>query len=370
MKFDFATATRIVFGRGKLADVPLIARSFGERALLVTGRSPARSQPLVQGLTDQRIKVTGFATEGEPTIDTVRRGVELARHEKVDLVISIGGGSVIDAGKAIAAMLTNPGDPLDYLEVVGKGIPIAKLSAPFIAIPTTAGTGAEVTRNAVLASPEHKTKVSMRSPLMLPTVAVVDSALTQGLPPAMTAATGLDALTQLIEPYLSCNRNPLTDAVCREGIQRAARSLPRAFSEDDPAARDEMAMASLFGGLALANAGLGAVHGFAGPLGGMYDAPHGALCAALLPYVFDVNARAIDKAGDQDLQARVGEVRRIVGDLESLVRNLKIPALRAYGIAKDEFPRIIEKAAGASSMRGNPVKLTSDQLREVLERAW
>ena len=224
----------------------------------------------------------------------MEQGVELAKAERCELVIGFGGGSALDAAKAIAAMLANGGELLDYLEIIGRGKPLTKPSAPFIAIPTTAGTGAEVTRNAVLASPEHKVKVSLRSPLMLAKVAVVDPELTYDLPSALTASTGLDALTQLIEPFV-CNRaNPMTDGLCVEGLRRAARSLRMAFGKGrDQDAREDMAVASLFGGMALSNAGLGAVHGFAGPIGGSFSAPHGAICAALLPHVMAMNLRAL-----------------------------------------------------------------------------
>jgi alcohol dehydrogenase class IV len=248
--------------------------------------------------------------------------------------------------------------------VIGKGNTITQPPVPFIAIPTTAGTGAEVTRNAVLGSPTHQVKVSLRSPLMLPRVAVVDPELTHGLPAALTACTGLDALTQLIEPFVSVKANPLTDALCREGMTRAARSLRRACETGDHAARADMCVASLFGGLALANAGLGAVHGFAGPLGGMLNAPHGALCAALLPAVLEMNARLAPN------RERFDEVRRIVGDVDALVRALGVPPLRAYGLRREDFPVVAEKAAAASSMKANPVALTREQLLEILERAW
>jgi alcohol dehydrogenase class IV len=220
------------------------------------------------------VEATVFSTSGEPEIETVRNGVAVAAGEHCDLIIAFGGGSALDTGKAIAALLANDGDLLDYLEIIGRGRALAKPSFPFVAIPTTAGTGSEVTRNAVLASPEHRLKVSLRSPFMLPHLALVDPELTRDLPPALTASTGLDALTQLIEPFVCARANPITDALCREGITRAARSLRAAFDDGrDARAREDMTLASLFGGLALANAGLGAVHGLAGPIGGILPAP-------------------------------------------------------------------------------------------------
>jgi alcohol dehydrogenase class IV len=379
VNFEFATATRIVFGAGRLRQAGSIAKVLGQRALVVIGKSAGavqRVEPLLSVLTVAGVEYTTFSVSGEPTIDVVRAGTQRVQDEHCDFVISFGGGSIIDSGKAIAAMMTNGGDPLDYVEVVGKGKPITKLAAPFIAIPTTAGTGAEVTRNAVLGSPEHHVKVSMRSLLMLPRVALVDPELTYDLPAHVTATSGLDALTQLIEPFVSVKANPMTDAVCREGMMRAARSLRKAFEAGDPAAREDMALVALFGGMALANAGLGAVHGFAGPIGGMFDAPHGALCAALLPHVMQVNRGMIRGPAGRgavstptEIVRRFDEVRRIVGDLGELVRALKIPPLRKHGVKREHFPMIIEKAKATSSMKGNPVVLPDERLREVLEQA-
>ena len=278
MRFEFATATRVIFGAGVLREVGPLGSEMGHRALVVMGRSVERAAPLLDVLTAEGMGLVTFSVVGEPTTEVAREGTEQARQAACDLVIGFGGGSALDTGKAIAALLTNGGDPLDYLEVIGKGRPLTQPCAPYIAIPTTAGTGAEVTRNAVLLSPEHRVKVSLRSPLMLPRLALVDPELTVSLPPETTATTGLDAMTQVMEPFVSNKANPLTDALCREGMRCAARSLRRAYEHgDDPVARADMALVSLFGGLALANAKLGAVHGFAGPLGGMFPGPHGAI---------------------------------------------------------------------------------------------
>src|SRR5437773_2563755 len=323
MNFEFVTAKRIVFGAGKLAEVGALVRGFGERALMVTGGNPGRAARLLELLASERVVTTTFPVPGEPTIALVEQGIALAKANGCQFVVSFGGGSAIDAGKAIAAMLTNtplPGGAgggsglFEYLEVIGRGRALTKSSAPFIAIPTTAGTGSEVTRNAVLASPEHKFKVSLRSPLMLAKVALVDPELTYDLPPALTASTGLDALTQLIEPYTSCRANPMTDALCVEGIRRAARSLRAACEEGrNRDAREDMAVSSLFGGLALANAGLGAVHGFAAPIGGMFPAPHGAVCAALLPHVMEANLIALrERASHSAALHRYDDVARLL----------------------------------------------------------
>ena len=381
VNFEFATATRIVFGAGRLAEIRAITPALGRRALVVIGKSAGaaqRAEPLFSALTDARTEYATFSVTGEPTIDVVRTGTRRARNERCDIVIGFGGGSPIDTGKAIAVLLTNEGDPLDFLELIGKGKSFTKPAAPYIAIPTTAGTGSEVTRNAVLGSPEHRVKVSLRSPLMLPHVALVDPELTYDLPPQITATTGLDALTQLIEPFVSVKANPMTDAICREGMLRVGRSLRRAYAHgDDVVAREDMCVAGLFGGMALANAGLGAVHGLAGPLGGMFDAPHGALCAVLLPYVVEANRELLSEPSSRDaasapsmLVARFDEIRQIVGDIGELVRALDILPLRRYGVTRDHFSEIIAKARISNSMKGNPVVLPDNVLRDVLEHVW
>jgi alcohol dehydrogenase class IV len=329
------------------------------------------------------IGISIFSVKGEPTTDVVSLGTEQARDRACDLVIGFGGGSVLDTGKAIAALLTNDGQLMDYLEVIGKGRPLARRPAPYIAIPTTAGTGAEVTRNAVLASPEHRVKVSLRSPLMLPRLALVDPELTYTLPPGVTASTGLDAFTQVVEPFVSNKANPLTDALCREGMARAARSLQPAYEDgDDRDARQDMAIVSLFGGLSLANAKLGAVHGFAGPLGGMFPAPHGTICARLLPHVMRVNVRALqERVPGSPALGRYDEIAQIltgerqataengVAWVQQLCQALNVPPLSAYGLGREDFPTLIEKASVASSMQGNPVQLTLEEMTEILEGA-
>lgn len=380
MNFEFATATRIIFGPGRLPELGDIARQFGVRALIVCGSRAVVAARVTRLLESADVTVTRLVVGGEPTLELVAQGIKQARETKCDFVVAIGGGSVIDAGKAIAAMLTNAGDLLDYVEVIGRGRTLSKPSCPFIAIPTTAGTGAEVTRNAVLASPEHRLKVSLRSVFMLPSVALIDPELAYDLPPALTASTGLDALTQLIEPF-TCNRaNPLTDAICREGMLRAGRSLRAAYHDGkNAAARADMAVAGLFGGLALANAGLGAAHGFAAPIGGMFAAPHGAVCAALLPHVMAANIRALKQ---RDLSCeRYDAIARILTSspvavatdgvrwVSELIQELDIPPLRAYGIGESHVPELVAKAANASSMKANPVALGPEDLTEVLQAA-
>ena len=381
MRFEFATSNRILFGEGVLNQVGRLATSLGRNALIIIGvpaGAPAESRAvsLVQDLHTAGLQTSLYPINGEPTVDSVSAGVEFGRQSACDLVIGFGGGSALDTAKAIAALLTNPGEILDYLEVIGRGQPITRPSYPMIAIPTTSGTGSEVTRNAVLNVPEQNAKVSLRSAWMLPSLAVVDPELTYGLPPAVTASTGLDALTQLIEPYVTAQSNPLTDAICREGLPRAARSLRRAcLAGEDPAARADLSLASLFGGLALANAKLGAVHGFAAPLGGHYPAPHGAACARLLPFVMQANLQALrSRQPEAPALARYDEIGRILTGsaaaaaedgvqwVEALCRDLSIPGLAAYGLTPAAIPALVEAAAQASSMQGNPIRLTPQEM--------
>lgn len=383
MTFDFATAGRILFGAGKRRELAGVAREFGSRALIVTGADLARSKWAQDILAEAGFAISFFSVPGEPGLSLVQEGACLARISGAQVVVSIGGGSVIDAGKAIAALATNTGEVTEYLEVIGAARPLSNAPVPFIALPTTAGTGAEVTRNAVLASPEHQLKVSLRSAKMLPRVAIVDPELTCDLPPKLTASTGMDALTQLIEPFLSSRANALTDGFCRTGIALAARALPAAFENGrDQQARTDMSLASLLGGLALANAGLGAVHGFAAPIGGMFPAPHGAVCAALLPHALKVNLRALrERSPAAEALERFGETARLLtGDpkataedgiawVEQLTRALEIPRLGTYGVTSATVPLLCSRAAQASSMKANPVALTPEELADILEPA-
>jgi alcohol dehydrogenase class IV len=379
--FEFATANRILFGAGKLNELDRQIDGNVKHLLLVCGHSSDAIPRVREILASLDISVSEFQVHGEPTVDVVRAGREAARN--CDMVIGVGGGSVLDTGKAIAALATNPGEITDYLEVVGKGKALVHTAFPYIAIPTTAGTGAEVTRNAVIEATEQNVKVSLRSPLMLPRLALIDPELTYHLPPEITASTGLDALTQLIEPFVSIKANPMTDAICRQGIHHAASSLRRAFENgSDPEARQGMSLAALFGGLALANSGLGAVHGFAGPLGGMLHAPHGAICARLLPFVMEANLRALEtrQPGHPALE-RYQEIARILTADDSataedgvqwirrIVSDLKIPELSRYGLRKEQFPEAVDKTLKASSFKGNPIPLNATELTETLEKA-
>jgi alcohol dehydrogenase class IV len=384
MVFEFASTNRIIFGEGALARAGEVAAEFGTRAFIVTGSGSVELEPLVYILNTAGISSTVFQVASEPDISTILAGIEQAEKQWCELVVGFGGGSVLDSAKAIAAMLNNPGELMDYLEVVGGGKEIANPSAPMIAMPTTAGTGTEVTRNAVITSPEHAVKVSMRGRKMIPTVALIDPVLTYSMPPSVTASTGMDALTQVIEGYVSNQSNPMTDIVASEGIKRGSRSLLRAYhTGQDQRARHDMCLTSLFGGLALANGGLGAVHGFAGPIGGMYQAPHGVICASLLPYVMKYNVIALaDQDDKQTIRSRYLEIARWVTDdpqasiddgvtwIAELAAALEIPGLRTLGVAREDFDAIIEKAKHSSSMKKNPVRLEDHLLKAILEEAY
>jgi len=378
--FEFATAGKILAGAGRAAELPEVVAGLGSRVLVCTGADPARHGALLAGLGPP---AAVFAVAAEPTVELARAGAAAAREHGADVVAAVGGGSVIDLAKAVAMLLGNGGDPLDYLEVIGSGRKITQPSVPCVAVPTTAGTGAEVTANAVLASPAHGLKASLRSPLMIPRVALIDPELTVSCPPRVTAASGLDALTQCLEPFVSARANPLTDGLAREGLRRAAAGLRAAHADgSDLGARADMAICSLLGGIALANAKLGAVHGLAGVIGGTADVPHGVACAALLAPVIEANVRAL-RSGPPGAPAldRYTEAARLltgrhaasVDDGLAWIREtiglLAVPGLGAFGIGPQHAGDVAAKAARSSSMQGNPVALTHSDLRAIVRQA-
>lgn len=374
MSFQFTTPGQIVVGKGCHTGAIEYARAYGSRVLVITGKVPSRTEHIRHWMRERGFTVSEFAVPHEPTLDVVSQGVTEARGNDCQCVLAIGGGSVIDTGKAVAALVTNRRPVIDYLEVIGAGMPLENPSLPLIAVPTTAGSGAEATRNAVLTSPEHKVKVSLRHPSMLPKIAIIDSTLTFDLPPALVAATGMDALSQLIEPFVSSSANPITDAICRDGLDLIGRSFRAAYRRSSYDSRDDMSLASLFGGLALANSGLGAVHGFAAPFGAMFNAPHGAVCAALLAPVMRVNARhygaeRFDEVARRLTRKPTARAADGIGWVETLVKEMNIPGLTSYGLRAEHFADLIAKAKNASSMRANPVTLTDTELAEILYSA-
>ena len=398
--FEFATAGRIMAGTGRAAELPGVLAGLGSRVLVCTGANPARHAGLLAGLGPP---AAVFTVPGEPTAELARAGVAAAREHGADVIAAIGGGSVIDTAKAVAMLLANGGDPLDYLEAAGSGRAITRLSVPCVAVPTTAGTGAEVTANAVLAVPEHRLKASLRSPLMIPRVALVDPLLSASCPPPVTAASGLDALTQCLEPFVSVRATPLTDGLAREGLRRAGLGLRAAYADGgDLAARTDMAICALLGGMALANAKLGAVHGLAGVVGGTADVPHGLACAALLAPVIDANVRALRSGRpgaavlgrvvpdrpvldrpvlDRPVLDRYAEAAGLltgqpgasVEDGVAWIRQtltlLAVPGLAAFGLTAGQAGGIAAQALTSSSMQGNPVLLSQDELEAVVRQA-
>lgn len=385
--FDFFNVPRIVFGSGQFARVGELAAGMGRRALIVFNGPEELASRLTVMLQSSGIESRALRQRGEPTVAGVDAALELARRETCDMAIALGGGSAIDAAKAAAALLANGGGALDYLEVIGKGRKITRPAIPWIAIPTTAGTGAEVTRNAVIGAPERHFKASIRGEQLLARVALIDPQLQIDVPPAVTAHSGMDALCQCIEAYTSTGAQPITDALALKGVALAARSLGSAFEDGKNAtAREEMAMAALLSGIALTNAGLGAVHGFAAPLGANFPAPHGAICAALLPHVIRANIAALQGTSTgQPALARYAAIgRALLNDLRAddsralgacidipaaLARDLRIPALRQFGVSEPDVPSMCDLARKSSSMRYNPVHLSDDALREVLRAA-
>jgi alcohol dehydrogenase class IV len=381
--FEFATAGRIMIGPGRAAELPGVLAELGSRVLMCTGANPQRHAGLLASLG---VPAAVFPVAAEPTVDLAREAVAAAREHGADVVAAVGGGSVIDTAKAVAMLLGNGGDPLDYLEVVGSGRPVTKPAVPCVAVPTTAGTGAEATANAVLAVSAYQVKASLRSPLMIPRVALVDPLLTVSCPPPVTASSGLDALTQCLEPFVSVRANPLTDGLAREGLRRAGTGLRAAYADgSDRKARTDMALCSLLGGMALANAKLGAVHGLAGVIGGTADVPHGIACAALLAPVIEANVRALrsGRLADPGLDPlnRYTEAaglltRELAASIEdglSWVREtvvlLGVPGLAAFGVEPGQLDDIAAKAMTSSSMQGNIVALSHGELKAILWQA-
>jgi alcohol dehydrogenase class IV len=383
VRFDIATAADVRFGAGRVTEVPQALAGLGARhVLVVTGATTSRADSVRGALTEAGITSTAFAVPAEPSIELVRAGVAAQSESGCDSILGYGGGSALDVAKAVAALAASGTDPLEHLEVIGAGRPLAKTALPCVAVPTTAGTGSEVTRNAVLSG--GGIKASLRSPLLLPRVAVVDPDLLIDLPRPTIAASGMDALSQLIEPFLSSRANPFTDALAREGMRRSARSLRTAWEVGmgEPAVREDLALASLFGGICLANSGLGAVHGLAAAAGARLAAPHGAVCAALLAATVDVNLRAMRlRAPEHPALPRVVEIAvlltgRSAADpedatawLEGLAAALSIPGLASYGLDEAGTSALVAVAQRASSMRANPIELTDAELTEIVTRS-
>jgi alcohol dehydrogenase class IV len=375
--FGITAPGRILFGRGEAVRAPALIRGFGRRVLIVHGAS-GRHAPWLSGqIAALEGESLGLPCPGEPTLDLLEHVLPLARAFRPDVVAALGGGAVLDLGKALAALIPAPLRPIDHLEVVGRGLPLTVAPLPFVAMPTTAGTGAEVTRNAVIGLPDHGRKVSLRDDRMVARLAIVDPALTDLCPRGVTLASGLDAVTQVIEPYVSCKATPYTDALTRPAIEIGMQALMRLMQGEETEARDRMAWVSLCGGLALTNAGLGAVHGLAGVIGGMTGAAHGALCGALLGPVLAANRAATDGLARARLDEVCAGLAGVLGcdaadapvALQDWSRRAGLPTLAAMGVTEAMHGEIAEAALASSSMKGNPVVPTLSALRGVLEQA-
>lgn len=372
--FGLLMPGRIRFGRGEAAHAPDQIAAFGPRGVVVHGGSPARSAWLVSALRD-RAEVLALSCPGEPDLAAVTTATAEARRFRPDWVAAIGGGSAIDLGKAVAALVPAGSPVTDHLEVVGRGLPLPAAPLPFVALPTTAGTGAEATRNAVIGLPEHGRKVSLRDDRMMPRLAIVDPALTDHSPRAVTLASGLDAVVQVIEPYVSNRANPFTDALALPAIGQGLAALRRLMEHEDAAARDAMAWVSLSGGIALTNAGLGAVHGLAGVIGGVTTAPHGLICGRLIGPVLRANL----EQAEGDTAARLARVcsaisRQLGGTEDSAPETLlhwvtaqDLKPLQTFGLSPEDQDRVAGLASASSSMKGNPVPLTAGRLAKVLQ---
>jgi alcohol dehydrogenase class IV len=383
VRFDLAIPADVRFGAGRVSEVPEALLGLGaSRVLVITGRTTSRADAVRSALREAGVPSIPFGVATEPSIERVRAAVELLTEAGCDAVLGYGGGSAIDVAKAAAVLATTGTDPREHLEVIGAGRPIERPGVPCVAVPTTAGTGSEVTRNSVLSG--GGVKASLRSPLMLPKVAMVDPDLLVGLPAPSIAASGMDALSQLIEPLLSRRANPFSDALARDGIRRSARSLRRGYEDgmEDAGVREDLALASLLSGMCLANSGLGAVHGIAAAAGARLSAPHGAVCAAVLAAAMEVNLRALrDRAPEHPAIERMAEVATLLTSqpdaspedaiawLQELTAVLSIPGLASYGLNDVEIEAVVTAAQKASSMRGNPIELNDTEVSEIVTRS-
>jgi alcohol dehydrogenase class IV len=383
VSFSLAVPSDVRFGAGRVSEVPqAMADLGGSRVFVVTGRSTSRADAMRSALTEAGIDSVVFGVEGEPSIELMRSAVSALKDASADAVLGFGGGSALDVAKAAAVLATAGTDPLEHLEVIGEGRPLVRPGLPCVAVPTTAGTGSEVTRNAVLAG--GGVKASLRSPLLLPRLALLDPDLLAGLPGSVIATSGMDALSQLIEPLLSQRANPVCDALARDGIRRSARSLRRAYEEGmkDGGVRADLGLASLLGGLCLANSGLGAVHGLAAAMGARLSAPHGAVCAAVVAAAMEVNLRALQaRTVGHPAVPRFTEVATLltgrsdatsedgIAWLQELTAALAIPGLASYGLSEGEVPEVVAAAQQASSMRANPIELTDAEVSDIVRRS-
>ncbi|MCA2017915.1 iron-containing alcohol dehydrogenase [Vibrio tritonius] len=376
--FEFMTPTKIIFGAGSLLHALPQIRQIGYSILLVSGRTQERAQPIVQDFQKHHKRYQHVAVSSEPNITMIEETASLARRFKVDAVVAIGGGSVLDTGKALAAIIPNQGSVYDYVEVIGRSVPLKAKPLPFIAIPTTASTGSEVTKNAVLRSGQDKIKVSLRSADMMPDVAIVDPTLTYGTNLYLSGRGAMDAFTHLMEAYVCGVPNLLTDMVCEEGLSRIAHSIIDACVLDEPKARRDLSFAAMLGGLALSNAKLGAAHGLASALGGKLDAPHSVITARLSPYVMHENIELARQHQADDILQRYYRIAQILTDrrnvnledgvlwVNMILERLQLPTLDHFGVCQTSFQDVVRDALQSNSIKGNPLPLTEARLMSIL----
>ncbi len=378
---EFYAPGKIIFGPGSLSQIGIEAKRLGDKALVVLGKGSMRKSGTLDRLTNllKEDKVEYIIYENipsDPSVELVDKGVSLARKEKCNVVIALGGGSVLDAGKAISAMVTNEGSVADYQEIEGKGKKFQHKTIPFIAIPTTSGTGSEATKNSVITNTELGLKKSIRDPWLIPEVALVDPELTLSLPPHITAICGGDALTQCIEPYLGKKSQEITDALALHAIELIGRSLVRAVKEgNNLEARKDMAMAALLSGLCLSNSGLGAAHALSHPLGVHYKIPHGLSCAVLLPYVMEFNLPVVTKKltkiaqaleEDASLLSETEAAQRVVEKIKEMFSQAGIKEnLSEWGIKEEDFLQLAKESKGGS-LNNNPRETSEADLIELL----
>ncbi|WP_025052491.1 iron-containing alcohol dehydrogenase [Sulfitobacter noctilucae] len=376
--FSFTSPQVLHFGRGQSRQTVGLAASFGAQVLLVHGATPARADWLIKECATAGLMVKTIGCATEPDLPQIEGALAALKGFSPNVVVALGGGSVLDFGKALSALIPCDSAPIEYLEGVGGSRALDHAPIPMIALPTTAGTGAEVTKNAVIAVPEHGVKVSLRDPRMVPAIAIVDPDLMQGAPRRVALAAAIDAITQVIEPYLCTKANPMTDALCRAAIPAGLDHLRALVEQDTAEAWDKMAWVSTCGGLALANAGLGAVHGFAGVIGGKTQAPHGEVCGALLPAVLQAHARMAEPNTEvarrlawvlAQIDSNFGGEGQGVEGLRRWSQEQGLRGLSAMGMSAGDHAAVAEASAGASSMKANPFKLSQPELIAILEAA-
>lgn len=385
--FAISRLPRIVFGRGRISELPALAAEYGNKALLVTGAHSFRSTPhwqtLVDGLQQRGITWANLSISGEPSPDTIDAAVAQFRSQNIQAVIGIGGGSVLDAAKAIAGLLMNQNSVMDYLEGVGKGLTYRGPSLPFIAVPTTAGTGSEATKNAVLSiqGPEGFKK-SFRHECLVPEYALLDPDLLETCPPELIAADGMDAFTQLLEAYVSSKANPLIDALAWSGMEAVHQGFFAAY-EGDAEGRAAMAYAALLSGICLAQVGLGSVHGLASPLGAFFPIPHGVVCGTLVAKATEINVAALKQRNPQHpalvKYAAAGRLlanqpaadtetahELLCGTLQKWTKQLQLPRLGHYGVTLADIPKIVANSRG-NSMLTNSIVLSDDEVTQIVK---